>query len=270
MAEKPGKPGNSKRRGTSGNSGVIPGNAGVILGNSGAAPREIRKARGIRSPAQRIKCGAKARSQDGRPCRRWAMIGRKRCPFHGGKSPRGPASPAYVHGFYSQLVPKDIADLARKAHQDPELKNLGTLIALLDVDIRDAAARTGDGLVETRTAQAALAALRTARKAGDTDAQADADKALGASLDRLAGQERAWGKLWDLADRKDRLLTGEVNRHKATADTINADRVAQFMVGMIDALREESEDRDLLRRVLTRWERLMGLAGVTVPAKAGG
>lgn len=264
MKKRPGK----TRGEIPGNPGETPGNAGEIPGNSGNKPRERPKPRGIRPPSQRVRCGAKARSQGGKPCRRWAMIGRKRCPFHGGKTPRGQASPHYVHGFYSQLVPRDIADLARKAHQDPELKNLGTLIALLDVDIRNAAAQTADGAAATRTAQAALAAFRKARTDGDTDAQATAERTLGEALDRLAGQERAWAKLWDLAERKDRLLTGEVNRHKATADTINADRVAQFMVGMIDALKEESEDRDLLKRVLVRWERLMGLAGVTAPVKS--
>lgn len=195
------------------------------------------------------------------------MIGRKRCPFHGGKVPRGPASPNYTHGYYSQVVPRDIGVLARQAAADPELKNLQSLLAVLDVDIRLAASQVGDGAVATKDAQAALAAFRAARWKGDSQAQADAETVLGAALDKLGGLDRAWAKLWDLAERKDKLLTGEVNRHKATADMINAERVAQFMVGMIDALREESQDRDLLKRVHARWERIMGLAGVVQPVR---
>ena len=249
-----------------------PGNSGEIPGNSGKPVKSRKPHEGPRPPdlpARKLRCGAKARSTGGKPCRRWALAGRQRCRLHGGKAPRGPASANYVHGFYSQVLPRDIGDLARKAAADPELRNLQSLLAVLDVDVRLAASQTADGAAATRDAQTALAAFRAARWAGDTKAQTDAEAALGKALDGLAGRERAWGKLWDLAERKDKLLTGEVNRHKATADTINADRVAQFMVGMIDALREESQDRELLKRVLARWERIMGLAGVTQPAKGG-
>ena len=75
------------------------------------------------------------------------------------------------------------------------------------------------------------------------------DRVTGKALEDLEAaivlgttRERAWTRLWGLAAEKDKLLTGEVNRHKITADMINADRVAAFMVGMIDALREESQD----------------------------
>lgn len=217
-------------------------------------------------PARRERCGAKAVST-GKPCRRWKLAGRERCRRHGGASPRGPASPAYKHGFYSKTLPRDIGDRARTALADPELKNLKTLIAVLDVDIQNATARLKSGVGATADAAKALAAFRAAWADGDIDGQAVHLKALSGALDTAAGQERAWAKLWDMAERKDRLLTGEVNRHKVTADMINADRVSAFMVGMIDALKEESEDRDLVKRVLVRWERIMGLAGVLQPAR---
>jgi hypothetical protein len=244
----------------------IPGNSGGNSGKSGQ-PIKARKPTGPRPPdvlARKLRCGAKAVST-GKPCRRWALAGRERCRRHGGATPRGPASPHWKHGFYSKVLPHDIADRARTAQADPELKNLKSLIAVLDVDIQNAAAHTKTGLATTQDATKALAGFRTAWADGDIDAQAANMKALGAALDSLAGAERAWAKLWDLAERKDRLLTGEVNRHKVTADMINADRVSAFMIGMIDALKEETDDRDLLKRVLVRWERIMGLAGVTQP-----
>lgn len=217
---------------------------------------------------RRKRCGAKARTT-GKSCRRWALVGKERCRLHGGKSLTGPANPAWRTGYYSQALPRDVATLARQAKADPELQDLKALLAVLEVDIRRGMESLHTGAASTADAQKALAALRRALADGDLDGQRKADQALGAALDRVAGQDRAWTNLWDLAERKDRLLTGEVNRHKVTADTINADRVANFMVSMIDALREESQDKDLLRRVFARWERIVGLAGLNVPAKGG-
>jgi hypothetical protein len=213
---------------------------------------------------QRLKCGAKARTT-GKPCRRWALRGRKRCKLHGGASLRGPASATWKTGFYSAALPADVAKLARQAAADTELRNIRDGIALADVRIRDLC---GSLELGTGSWDAAAKALRNLQAAGDDlNAARKALDDLGAAVATGRTVEAAWKEIRELLQEKDRLLTGEVARHKATADTINADRVSAFMVGMIDALRDESNDRDLLRRVFVRWERLMGLAGVTAPAE---
>lgn len=223
------------------------------------------KYRGHHPPGRGVRCGAKARTTGGKPCQRFALAGRNRCRLHGGTQPRGPLSANWKHGFYSAALPGDVAKLARQAAADPKLRDITEAIAVGDVRVRELLGTLKAGGIGTWDAAAkALKALQTA--GGDV---AQARKAL-ADLETsvLSGrtQETAWKEVREIFQEKDRLLTGEVNRHKATADTINADRVAAFMVGMIDALREESHDRDLLRRVMSRWERLMGLAGVTAPA----
>lgn len=258
----------SKRREMSGNSGKFRGNktpAGEYhpsRPHRSELPTEPKPAKPKRKGA-RIVCGAKAKST-GRPCKRWAKIGRDRCKYHGGGSLRGPAAPAYKHGFYSQALPGDVAKLARQAAADPELRGMKTGIALVDVRIRALCGSLESG---TGPWDLAIGAFDRLTAAGDDlNAARSALDDLRKAITTGRTQERSWGELRELLQERDRLLTGETNRHKVTADTINADRVAAFMVGMIDALREESDDRDLLRRVFARWERLMGLAGVTGPA----
>lgn len=215
-------------------------------------------------PAGRCeKCHGKRR-HTGEPCQKWALDGRDYCMFHGGKNRRGPDHPNWKGGYYSGMLPADVAALARRANSDPELRDLRSLIAVLEVDIRETVRQTQVGRGSWKEAADALARLQ--RAGDDLNAARKALEDLAESIRDAGNRERAWAKLWGLAAEKDKLLTGEVNRHKITADMINADRVAAFMVGMIDALREESGDRDLLRRVFNRWERLMGLAGVTAPA----
>lgn len=164
-------------------------------------------------------------------------------------------------------MPADVAKLARQAAADAELRNIREGIAIADVRIRDLC---GSLELGTGSWDAAAKALRNLQAAGDDlNAARKALDDLNAAVVHGRTVEAAWKEIRELLQEKDRLLTGEVTRHKATADTIPADRVANFMVGMIDALREESEDRDLVRRVLSRWERLMGLAGVMTPKPAG-
>jgi hypothetical protein len=161
-----------------------------------------------------------------------------------------------------------MADTLRRINSDPTLRDLREGIGLVDVRIveRLKDLHVGKGTGDWNTVADALTRLRTA---GD-DLNA-ARKALD-DIERAATsgrtRDRAWDDVLDLLERKDKLLTGEVLRRKATANTIPTDRVANFMVGMIDALRDESQDRDLIKRVLARWERLMGLAGVMTPPQA--
>lgn len=186
--------------------------------------------------------------------------------MHGGKSKSGADHPNWKGGAYSTALPRNLADTLRQIKADETLRDLRDGINLVDVRIVERLRELDTGAGNWEDVTNALARLRTA--SDDLNA---ARKALD-DIERAAtaGRTRdlAWRDLLDLFERKDKLLTGEVNRHKATADTIPADRVANFMVGMIDALRDESEDRELVRRVLARWERLMGLAGVMTPAGA--
>jgi hypothetical protein len=55
------------------------------------------------------RCGARTRTADRHPCRKWAMAN-GRCAFHGGKSLRGIASPQFRHGRYSTLLPLNLAE----------------------------------------------------------------------------------------------------------------------------------------------------------------
>lgn len=197
------------------------------------------------------------------------MKGRNFCRSHGGKVRRGAAHPNWKGGFFSSMLPTDLAAMARRAMKDPELENMRSLIAILDIRIQEIVAQISGGIGEWDRAADALGALQDAR--GDVDRTRE----VLADLDRIIisgrARETAWKAFESAIEKKDKLLTGEVQRHKATADMVAAERAATMLVAMFDALAAEAgENLDLVRRVEAKWEKLAGLAGMTAPAPKRG
>src|SRR5438067_9697369 len=80
------------------------------------------------------KCGARRR--DGGDCCQPAMKN-GRCRMHGGKTPRGLASPKTRSGRYSKDLPTRILARYQEAMQDPELLSVKHDVALLHSLIHD-------------------------------------------------------------------------------------------------------------------------------------
>lgn len=81
-------------------------------------------------PHERLICGAKTRA--GTPCQR-APMANGRCNLHGGKSPRGIASPHFKHGRYSKSLPENLSARWEETQSDPDLLSLEDEIRLIDV-----------------------------------------------------------------------------------------------------------------------------------------
>lgn len=96
-------------------------------------------------------CGAPRRNRlkvevRGFPCERKPLKGRHRCQFHGGKARPGPEHHAIKHGRYSKaLGGTSIADMYRKAVQDPDLLNLTEEIGLLAARLQQTLMRLNRG-----------------------------------------------------------------------------------------------------------------------------
>lgn len=74
-------------------------------------------------------CGAKTRS--GKPCRKRAVRGMRRCRNHGGASLVGIANPNWKHGRYSSYLPRNLAKRYREAVTDPSLVSVVDELALV-------------------------------------------------------------------------------------------------------------------------------------------
>lgn len=70
--------------------------------------------------------------RSGTRCRKHAMRGRNVCLVHGGKTPRGAASPHFKTGRHSRSLPGHLLATYEDARRDPRLLSLREDIALTD------------------------------------------------------------------------------------------------------------------------------------------
>lgn len=81
-------------------------------------------------------CTARSK-RSGEQCRKHAMRGRNVCLAHGGKTPRGAASPHFKTGRYSRSLPGHLVAAYEKALNDPKLLSLRDELALTDAMISE-------------------------------------------------------------------------------------------------------------------------------------
>lgn len=72
------------------------------------------------------------------------MRGRSTCLAHGGKTPRGAASPHFKTGRYSRSLPGHLAAAYEQALNDPKLFSLRDEMALTDAMISEVLRQLGD------------------------------------------------------------------------------------------------------------------------------
>lgn len=82
--------------------------------------------------------------RSGRRCRKHAMRGRNVCLVHGGKTPRGPASPHFKTGRYSRSLPGHLLATYERALSDPRLLSLRDELALTDAMLAETLSQLDD------------------------------------------------------------------------------------------------------------------------------
>lgn len=90
-------------------------------------------------------CTARSK-RSGERCRKHAMRGRPVCLAHGGRTPRGAASPHFKTGRYSRSLPGHLVGAYEEARRDPRLLSLRDEIALTDAMINEQLRQLDEGI----------------------------------------------------------------------------------------------------------------------------
>jgi hypothetical protein len=88
--------------------------------------------------------------RSGERCRKHAMRGRNVCMSHGGKTPRGAASPHFKTGRYSRSLPGRLVAAYEEALSDPRLLSLRDDIALTDAMLMETLSQFDDDTPTTK------------------------------------------------------------------------------------------------------------------------
>lgn len=202
------------------------------------------------------RCAAKSK-QTGQRCRQRPTPGMKVCRFHGGKSLKGIANPAFKRGDYSRYAPVRLADKIQVHLADPDVMNLRSEAALLTAQIGETLEVLDVGGVLARWQEIAglVSPLRRAIEEQD-------ELALVAIADRLdaaiigASEERGrWGELLDYIDQKRKVVEAQAKvDQRETLSTVEQGLLIAYMTQALALVRAQ-EDRDAavtyLNRMLT-------------------
>jgi len=202
-------------------------------------------------------CGA--RTRNGGLCQSRAMPN-GRCRMHGGSTPSGIASPHYKTGRYAKHMPKRMLETYEQARTDPELLNLSDDLAMVEARISDVLARVDSG--EAGEAWEKLAdawnVLRIAQKAKDGPQTHIALATIGQIIDTGSGDWAAWREVFDLVERRRKLVMSEVKRRIQMQDMTDNAEVMIAVDKLVDAVVRHVSDRDALRAIQRELESVLG------------
>lgn len=195
-------------------------------------------------------CKAKAKST-GEQCQRAAVATYEVCVVHGGRTPRGIASPHTKSGRYSKYLVPELAQRYERMVADDDILNLQSEIALVDVLLSENLSRldTGDS---SEFWDGALTQVIEARKAYKSESYANLEKALD-ELEALCDQRRAYFAVEkEVRDKVElrRRLTESRRKHLIEAEqVITAEQAMLLVSGLLDSVRRNVTDRSILAAI---------------------
>lgn len=156
------------------------------------------------------------------------------CYHHGGKTPRGIASPHYKHGRHTpwaNILPKHLTEAFDASFTDPKLLSLRKDIALTDARItellaalvREDAPLTWEQLVQ---AKAGFYKAQAAKNVGASKAALDAIMLL---IDQGAADVDKWAELRQAQEHRRKMIETEWKSKTALARVLTMEQFANFI-----------------------------------------
>jgi len=216
-------------------------------------------------PHAPVTCGAKTR--DGDPCKNPPVHGSKRCRMHGGKTPKGIASPLWNAGRTNRYLPARLLERVKEALDDPALLSLRNEIAVLDARMTELYGRIDQGgATENWTeARRLMRAFQRARDANPRDAAGMVEHfgKLEALILDQAHEGSVWWELRQLWDDRRRLVESERKRRVEEGHMLPREQVLAFYTQLGAAVAEEVSSPEERQRVTNRMMSLLMIQGGT-------
>jgi len=200
-------------------------------------------------------CGATTRM--GRTCKQPRMAN-GRCKMHGGKTPRGIASPNLKTGMYSKDLPSRLLSRVEAVLHDPALLSVRNDIALMQAEIGDRLSRIKQGEAEPDFEQILGMAERISRDWQKWDwtrmnaELASLKEAIGGEI----AQDRAMREVRDLIQEKARLIAQENRLLESRDHSMPIEQVMLLIRALTTAMRRTIRDPDLLTAVDAEFRRI--------------
>lgn len=211
----------------------------------------------------------------GKPCKAYAMKGRAKCYYHGGKTPRGAASPHTTHGRYSKDLPNRLFSMLTEELQNPDLLTLTTDIALTDVRLRDLAGQLGGRAASELIEEIYLLFEDLDNIVGAYNMKkGDPERNL-AALNRVLEKMRevlsesrddvkTWNDITRTQDHRRKLIEVENKRITTAAQTLTMSELALVMKSIVDIITRNVLDESILSNISRELEELVDPGNISV------
>ncbi len=204
-------------------------------------------------------CGAKTRS--GEPCQTSPVSGRNRCRMHGGTIRRGIASPHFVHGRYSKVLPARLSERYAECFDDPELLSLRSEIALVDARLMELLDPIhGDEQGSDKIMAALLdEELDAAHLCNDEARVRAAEQRMMPYLESVLHRHQIieWHNIIPLLEARRKLCESEQKRLISARLMVSADQAGVLMQAVVSVIKQEVTDPQMLRRIAEGISQLM-------------
>lgn len=183
-----------------------------------------------------MQCTAKSK-QSGEQCKKHAMVGRNVCATHGGKTPRGIASPHFKTGRQSKYMPAWLRERYEAHLADPNLLSMADDVALLDAradELLEALA-TGNTADVWERLQETFAKFDTALHTNPANAQRHLVDLRGIVQEGGRAAE-TWQELYVLLEQRRKIAESEHKRLVSMDQMVTAGEVMALMMQVMDVI----------------------------------
>lgn len=185
------------------------------------------------------------------------MIGMVVCYVHGGKTPKGVASPHFKHGRYSKYMPVGLLDTYNEFVSDKEKLALDDEIALVDTYITQLIESLGDYSSPELWEQLQEQVIEYKKtKVEDRPALLDY---IFEQIEAGASYVSKWDTLHKAVEQRRKLTVDERKRRIETEQVIDVERAMVLVQGLLESVRRNVNDRDTLTAIQTDFIQLTAI-----------
>jgi hypothetical protein len=192
------------------------------------------------------RCGAKTRA--GGMCRAPAMPN-GRCRVHGGPTPRGIASPHFVHGRYAKILKgTSLGEIYESVQNDPELLNLSSEIALVQTRLHQLVGKipAEDSGGRWKEARTYLEAFKEASARQDEYKWRTALASLDKTIQEGGKDSLLWEEILKTLKSYADLIAKEQKRRMDMNALVSVDQAVGLLAEVLMAVREYVHDQTAL------------------------
>jgi len=205
-------------------------------------------------------CTAKAKQKNARCKRRPGNLGV--CKIHGGGSLTGHNHPAFENGFFSDVVPSNLAPDYLRALTDPRLMSLKDDTALLQARVSQLLQRigSGDSMSVKGWAMAVkhLRAYRVAERVSDNEGQAIAMAKLEQVIKAGHSDSQAWVDIGHIQEQKRKNILTEHKINLDMGQMITTEQALALMAAVVASVNNRIEDQKVKDMIAGDIQRLIG------------